>query len=118
MNAGPDAFPLSLTQQRLLLMFYRAKDHRLTNDEITGELGIGSSTFSAEQRKFVTLGLLEKQRSRCFKSDMRIRLTMSYQMTEKGKLIGLYLERISKLLRNGELGSMESPIILDRPSIF
>jgi DNA-binding MarR family transcriptional regulator len=63
---------LSPIEERILIALFQAKEHRLLSDEITKQAGIASSTLSAEQRRLVALGLLQKKTLRTMDHD-RIR---------------------------------------------
>jgi hypothetical protein len=71
-------------------------------DQILNEAKIAVSTFSAEQRNLIALGLLEKRMIRIPLKD-KITRRMNYALTQKGKYIASNLANISIALNDDKI---------------
>jgi DNA-binding MarR family transcriptional regulator len=105
---------LSPIEERILIALFQAKEHRLLSDEITKLAGIAFSTLSAEQRRLVALGLLQKKSLR-FMDEDRIRSRMGYELTMKGELIALHLKHVSELLKGQTIECPEVTVVNHLP---
>jgi hypothetical protein len=93
---------LSPVQTKILVALTKSKNGSLRTDEVLGITGIATSTWSAEQGKLVTMGLINKHLVRIIENN-HISKRMNYGLTEKGRMIGLNLLNISKILLDEEV---------------
>ena len=82
---------------KILITLMKSKQGFLNTDEILLQTGIATSTWSAEQSKLVTMGLMKKRMVRIIERDY-ISKRMNYGLTEKGKDVGANLLNIFKIL--------------------
>ena len=92
---------LTLIDSKILLTLMKSKQGFLNTDEILALTGIATSTWSAEQGKLVSMGLLKKRMIRIIEHD-HISKRMNYGLTEKGKEVGTNVLNISKILTKNE----------------
>jgi DNA-binding MarR family transcriptional regulator len=95
---------LTPIQTKVLIALTRSATGSLNPDEILLATGIATSTWSAEQGRLVSMGLIKKQMIRVIKLN-QISKRMNYGLTEKGRMIGQNLLNISKILgeNSGEI---------------
>ncbi len=92
-----DETQLTPIDMKILVTLMKSERGFLNTDEILNQTGIATSTWSAEQNKLVTMGLIKKRMVRIIERDY-ISKRMHYGLTEKGKDIGTNLLNISKIL--------------------
>ena len=88
---------LTSIQTKVLIALARSKFGSLNTDEILDQTGIATSTWSAEQGRLVAMGLIKKQMIRVIELN-HISKRMSYGLTDKGRMVGLNLLNITKIL--------------------
>lgn len=110
-----DEAHLTPIQTRILIALAKSKLGSLYTDEIVKLTGIATSTWSAEQGKLTSMGLIEKHLVRIIELN-HISKRMNYKLTEKGKVVGSSLLNISRVLSVGDFASKVSDEQLLRQS--
>jgi DNA-binding HxlR family transcriptional regulator len=88
---------LTPIETRIIVTMVQSKNDTIRTEEILKKIGIANSTWSAEQAKLVSMGLIDKRLVRTLEGN-HISIRMNYRLTEKGKLVGLNLLNIIKIL--------------------
>ncbi|MHB8567217.1 MAG: hypothetical protein ACYC7D_12615 [Nitrososphaerales archaeon] len=96
-RAMSGGFTLSQIQSRILMAFLRSKQDYLNTDCVLKQVGIALSTWSEEQNRLVSLGLLEKIPAKIMTNSKIVRV-MNYRLSRKGRIVALNLFNISKIL--------------------
>lgn len=102
-----DEAHLTPIQTRILEALATSKLGSLYTDEIIKLTGIATSTWSAEQGKLTSMGLIEKHLVRIIELN-HISKRMNYKLTEKGKVVGSNLLNISRVLAVEKFNSKTS----------